>query len=128
MAAALATFSRYNDAVRELYFSFRSFVVQSCDEKNDAAAALPPICMLLSCTQDQFVSRLEDFTNETWTPSDRWTAEQSIQIKIPYVMLVHVGFFDPQSKQVYQIERAVSDLVRRQQNTLTLFAGMALNL
>ncbi len=40
-------------------------------------------------------------TKVKWTPRPRWTAAQSMQIKIPYVMEAHVGFFASQSKQIF---------------------------
>lgn len=64
------------------------------------AFALPPNCIPRSWTQVQFTSNWVDLTKERWTPSDRWTAEQSMQMKTPYVTLDQVGALAPQSKHV----------------------------
>lgn len=40
-------------------------------------------CICRSWTQFQLVSKLVDLTKVKWTPRERWTAEQSMQIKTP---------------------------------------------
>lgn len=94
--------SRYNWAARELYFCWASVVVQLCWRKNCAAFAFPPNCICLNWIHVQFVSKFVDRTNVKWTPKLRWTAEQSIQMKTPYVTDDHVGFFALQSKHVWK--------------------------
>lgn len=41
-------------------------------------------------------------TKLRWTPSERCTAEQSIQMNIPYVTEAQVGFLAAQSKHNYE--------------------------
>lgn len=91
--------------------------MQLCWRKKEPALAFPPTCnyhklitelhelfadftcIWRSCVQFQFVSKLVDLTNVKCTPNDRWTAEQSMQMKTPYVTEAHVGFLELQSKQ-----------------------------
>ena len=70
------------------------------------ACAFPPTCMVLSCCHVQESSWV-DRTNERCTPSERCTAEQSMQRNTPYVTDDQVGFLALQSKQscVFQIKR-----------------------
>jgi len=63
------------------------------------ALAFPPICILRSWVQVQVVSNWMERTKLRWTPKERWTAEQSMQMNTPYVTLAQVGFFVLQSKQ-----------------------------
>lgn len=61
--------------------------------------AFPPSCICLIWIHVQLVSKFVDRTNVKCTPKLLWTAEQSMQIKTPYVTEAHVGFFAEQSKQ-----------------------------
>lgn len=66
------------------------------------ALAFPPTCIALSCSHVQLVSSCVDRIKVTWTPSDLWTAEQSIHRNTPYVTLAHVGLLLLQSKHVWK--------------------------
>ena len=57
--------------------------------------------MDLSWSHVQLVSSWVDLTKEICTPSERWVAEQSMHINMPYVIDDQVGFLAPQSKQHY---------------------------
>lgn len=72
------------------------------------ALQFPPSCMLRSCFHVQLVSSCVERTNEMCTPSPRCTAEQSRQMKTPYVTDDHVGFFALQSKHTCQRHSAKS--------------------
>ena len=101
-AANEASLSLYKWAALLLYFCCASLEVQSCSLKNCWALALPPHCMLRSCSHVQFVSNCVDRTKLTCTPNDLCIAEQSIQMKTPKVTLAQEGFFAPQSKHCWK--------------------------
>lgn len=71
------------------------------------AFALPPHCIARSWNHVQLVSSCVDRIKVTWTPSDLWTAEQSIHKNTPYVTLAHVGLLLPQSKHCWNIKENV---------------------
>lgn len=81
---------------------------------NLTAFALPPTCMARSCSHVQLVSSCVDLIKVTWTPRERWTAEQSIHRNTPYVTLAHVGLLLPQSKHCWNKNISLLKSVRIQ--------------
>lgn len=62
----------------------------------------------LSWNQLQLESSSVDLMKLRWTPRERWTPQQSMYKKTPYVMLAQLGFLAPQWKQALLVGIAQS--------------------